>query len=499
LSINWQTAVTPRPALLVLPPDVDSLDEAHAAIELWEFYSRKRLDPPQRLVVEVMMAESGGRWAARTTGREMPRQNGKGDELEVVELWGIVQRGEAILHTAHELTTVSSAHQRMVGLIEAHPDLRRMKVKILNGIGQQLIELRNPKTGLTGVIAYRTRTNGGGRGLDDISRLVVDEAQHAKPEQLASSTPILLANPNPQMNFSGTGAIAGVSDWWWTLRTRALGVDPGQFGYVGHTAEDVSLDPQGNVLQVEVDASDESLWFVANPALHYGRAEVEFFREQHRTLGPALFAREHMGVWDPPPGEAGTVIPNWHELADPESRIAAGHAWALAVSPVEHGPQWASLGVAGRTEAGLLQVEWMEHRKGTHWVIQRVVEAQKSKPIALRVHSSGPEAALIPGLREAGVDVLEVPSAEVERATGMLIAAATGEPDASPSLVHLGQPSLDKAVRGAVLRTGTNGAAMWSQKNSRIEITPLQAVTVALGGVPLPSRAPRVHVYSGEG
>src|SRR5690349_8663218 len=74
LSINWQPVEAP---LLVTPPDVASLDEAHAAIELWEHYSRKRLDLSQRLVVEVLMAQNAdGRWAASTTGREMVRQNG---------------------------------------------------------------------------------------------------------------------------------------------------------------------------------------------------------------------------------------------------------------------------------------------------------------------------------------------------------------------------------------------------------------------------------------
>lgn len=98
LSISWQLDAEPRPAILVLPPGAASLDEAEAAIELWEHYRRRKLDPTQRLAVHVMMAQdSAGMWAARTTGREMPRQNGKGDEIEVVELWGLVQRAEAIL------------------------------------------------------------------------------------------------------------------------------------------------------------------------------------------------------------------------------------------------------------------------------------------------------------------------------------------------------------------------------------------------------------------
>jgi hypothetical protein len=473
LSISWQRSVKPKPAILVLPPAVDSLDEAHAAIEMWEHYSRKILDSSQRLAVEVMMAESRGRWAARTTGREEPRQNGKGEEFEVVGLWGIVQRAEAILWTAHELTTVSSAHQRMTALIEGHADLRRRKRKILNGIGQQLIELTND-----GVIAYRTRTNGGGRGLDDISRLVVDEAQHAKPEQLASSTPILLANPNPQMNFAGTGAIAGVSDWWWQLRKRALGKEPGAFGYVGHTADRVSLDADGRVVQVEIDPLDRRLWFDANPALHAGRGEVEFFEEQLRTLGPALFAREHLGVWDSEPESSGAVIgaAAWDALRDDRSEIVSHRNWSLSVSPDR---RWTSFSTCGRRSDGLLHMDTTKRAAGTDWVVPFAAEVYAGSRIPIRVHKTGPEASFIAPLREAGVEVVEVSSTEVAAATGQVIDAAN-----AGQLRHLGQGSLDVAVKGAVLKMGGDGAVLWSQRNSQVEISALMACTVAAGGVP---------------
>ena len=51
--MNWLLDATPSPALLVLPPAAASLDEAEAAIELWEYYSGKTADPTQRLVVQT--------------------------------------------------------------------------------------------------------------------------------------------------------------------------------------------------------------------------------------------------------------------------------------------------------------------------------------------------------------------------------------------------------------------------------------------------------------
>ncbi len=78
------------------------------------------------------------------------------------------------------------------------------------------------------------------------------------------------------------------------------------------------------------------------------------------------------------------------------------------------------------------------------------------------------------------MEITEISSAEVAAATGQVIDACN-----AGQLRHLGQASLDIALKGAVLRTSTDGAALWSQRNSQVEITPLMACTVAAGGVPV--------------
>lgn len=468
--MKWQHDVDPRPALLVLPPAAASLDEAHGAIELWEHYSGKTLDPPQRLAVEVMMAETkAGRWAARTTGREMPRQNGKGDELEVVEFWGLTQRGEAILHTAHELFTVAGAHQRMVALLSHRDFTGKRKPKVLNGIGQQSIILGDA------VIQYRTRTAGGGRGLDDISRLVVDEAQHARPEQLASATPTLLANPNPQMNFAGTGGIAGVSDWWWSLRIRALGSTPGDLGYVGHTAEKVYLDGDGQVVQEPVDPEDRSLWAIPNPALTYGRAEKEFFEEQLQLLGAALFAREHLGVWDPPPVSKNQddhwkviAADQWHGRLRGDASPTGTLGWAVDASP--DGRSAAISCSDGRT------IEVVDHRNDITWAPHRLLELRGRHHFdEVALDATGPAGALIPALEELGVPYRRVTLQEHAQACGGFLAAVTGD---APDLVHRGQPPLDEAVKHAERRHVTD-VWLWTRSKSSGDICPLVSAGLA--------------------
>jgi hypothetical protein len=483
--MNWLPADNPTPVLLVRPRGAVSLDEANQAIELWEHYSRKRLDQAQRVAVELMMAESAsGRWAARTTGRAMARQNGKGDEVEVVEAWCLLQRAEAILHTAHEIPTAKRAHMRLVAFFESHADLRRKIGRPRYGNGNYAIPLLNGA-----IIDYRTRTLGGGRGLDDISRLVIDEAQHAQPEQLASSTPILAANPNPQTNYTGTAGIAGKSDWWWSLRRRALSGDDLGFAWLEHSAEMIEL-VDGRVVVTPPEPTDHDAWWRANPALG-ARLEVEFLHEQLKTLGPDLFAREHLCVWDPCEDEDRGVLDLdlWQSLADPTSAIASHHCLALDVA---FDRKWASFAAAGRRADGKAHVEVFHRQPGTNWVVERAVEAHTKSGLPVRILSGSPAASFVPLLMERGVAVDEVPPGDHARAVGQFLDAVENR-----ELAHLGDPMLTAALSGAVLRSSSNDSSVWARKSSKVDISPLVAVTVALGGVP--TLVDVVNVYEERG
>ena len=494
MSISWSLDVDPAPAMLVLPPAAASLDEAHAAIELWEHYSRKRLDPTQRLTVEVMMAETAdGRWAASTTGREMPRQNGKGDEIEVVELWGLVQRAEAILHTVHDAVLLASqTQQRMLAVLE-RPDLRQRVKRKWQGTGQQMIEMRNG-----GVIWYRTRTGGGGRGVDDIARLVVDEAQHATEEHLAAVAPTLLANSNPQLNAMGTAGLEGRSDWWWSVRKRALAAEPGSFGYIGHTAERISLNDRGRVVQPVVDVQDRSLWRAANPAVTAGRGGgMEFLEEQLFRLGPASFAREHMGVWDPPadgPGGGLFDPAAWADLVisgDGVELEGRPSPVALAVATSQD-RQWTHVGLVGMRADGttrhLVVARSMRGTEGAKAAVEDLIE--KWSPVGLAVNPASPAGSLIPELRtipkvrSKRCQLWEVSPRQEAQAVGMFLdgfAGRTDEGDGEPSLSHQGQTVLGIAVENAELKAvGTAGGQTFDPRVEGVDVAPLQAVTLAL-------------------
>jgi len=475
LSISWHLDVEPRPTILVLPPAAASLDEAHAAIELWEHYSRKTLDPTQRLTVEVMMAQrADGNWAAQTTGREMPRQNGKGDEVEVVELWDLVQRAAAILHTIHDAVLLATQTQeRMLGVLESHPDLRRKVKRKWTGTGQQMIEMRNG-----GIIWYRTRTGGGGRGVDDIDRLVVDEAQHATEEQLAAMTPTLFANSNPQMNLLGTAGLEGKSASWWKIRRRALSDNPGAFGYVGHTAESVHVDADGQVIQIPPDVNDRQTWIDANPALASGRGQgMAFLEEQLQNLGPDIFAQEHLCVWAPPVDStnAGPIaIERWQSLTDGESLPVDGtERLALDVTPDR---RFSTFGIAGKRADGLGHVSVRHREPGTSWVVERAKVLAEGHRTPIVVVKGSPAESLVPDLELAGVPVDLMSHVDYAGACQRFVDAVNAH---EPLLRHRGSPDHTAAVSAAQIKPAGDGGFVWSRKSTSSDITPLTTATAA--------------------
>src|SRR4029077_19466776 len=84
-----------------------------------------------------------------------------------------------------------------------------------------------------------------------------------------------------------------------------------------------------------------------------------------------------------------------------------------------------------------------------------------------------------------GVAVVEVTPAEHAQAVGQFLdaaAAGTVHHPATAAAPH-GSTYLLSAVRGAELRP-SGDVNLWARRSAKVNITPLVAVTLALGGVP---------------
>lgn len=108
-------------------------------------------DPWQQIVLDDWLAEFDGRYAALTCGLACPRQNGKNAILEVRELFGMVGRGEKILHTAHEVKTARKAFKRLLHFFgrkvndpaAKFPELNALVTELRQVNGQEAIFLSN--------------------------------------------------------------------------------------------------------------------------------------------------------------------------------------------------------------------------------------------------------------------------------------------------------------------------------------------------------------------
>lgn len=463
-----------EPQILHLPPDVHSLAAAEEAIELADAYGVCRgnpLDESQRATLRAGLGERvDGSWAAATVVDIEPRQNGKNDTCAGRELAGLVIFGEQlILHTAHEFKTANESFLRLVSVFEAWDDLRKLVARVRYANGEQGIELLSGQR-----LKYLARSGGSGRGFAEADLTVYDENQHLQPEHLAASGPARLANPNSQSWYMGSGGLA-TSVIAWRMRKRALAGDAGRFAYVEHTAEKVRFE-DGRVRSSKPDVLDREAWARANPA--YGRRITdEALLSLLGELGPELFGRECMCLWDPDPEDADgawAVISedHWADCRGVEAnRPPKPAAIAFDIPPDRSS---GSIGCAAPGD-GQVWVDVLDHGPGTGWMIDRLVRLKRRYRAAVFCcDATGPAGSLLDPLEKAGVKgVKALSTQDHKQACGGFYDDAVDH-----RLRHLGRPELDAAVAGAEKRT-VGDAWLWSRKDSSVDISPLVAVTLA--------------------
>ena len=473
-------------------------DAAQVAIEVADAYGIG-LGDAQRTSIRTGCAETEDfKWASRTHGVAKCRQaGGKNNEVECREVLGMTELGEMLhLHTAHEFPTANEAFLRLELTLESYDDLRRLVDRPRYANDEKGFDFKSG-----GRIRYRSRTKKAGKGFAEADLIVLDEAQEILTEHMRALGPIGTANPNSQVWACGTAGYAW-SEWWWRQRLRALnvqlnGAEPGVFSFVEHTAQDVELKPDGKVkLTNPEDLLDPSVLVRALPRLGDGLVTMETILEMYERDGPEVFASEFAMLWEPMPEHdaGGDIDPTqWALLAEQRDgqdefpQIVGNLSLGFAVSK---DGRWSTYAVAGVRADGLIQVEVIDRRPGDHWVGQRGAElTRKYGPV--RVRSTGPSATLISTLREAGARIAGrdgegdgIPSTVYARNTGLLLRKVTPTDGTNPTLRHLNDPALNVAVKDGRTRATDGGGKMWDITATDTDLSPLEAVTLAVGGVP---------------
>ena len=434
-----------------------------------------------------MAVDGEERWRFTSVCWAVSRQNGKGEGLQARELMGAIRLGDVILHTAHHMGTSSRAFQRLEQTVSGS-DLEDFSVKMRYANGEQAAEF------LDGCgVFYRARSGKAGRGLDAMTVVVFDEAQHLTREAMAASTPTLAVSEHAQRWFLGS---AGLSDSvvWHDLRRQGLIAadagrgepmtgrivgEAGRMLWIEYTAEVITVN--GDEIDiVRPDPEDRDAWARANPAYPH-RITPEFLEDQLRVLGPEKFSREHLGVWDPLPqavGASGSKIAadDWAATVDEAAEIRNGLVLAVACD-WELGA--AAVAAAGHTGDGRRLVEVVETGAGTEWLeaaLTRLVA--KHRPGFVAFDGAGPSRALRPAVERvcesAGrTQAKMISGADYAAGCDAFVSAVSGR-----NVTHLGTADLSTAVLRANVRQYGSDRWVWDL-NGDVDVTPLAAVTVA--------------------
>jgi hypothetical protein len=427
------------------------------------------LDPWQQFVLVNALGERpDGKWAATEVGVEVPRQNGKGGILEGRELTGLFILGERlIIHSAHEFATALEAFRRLLELIESTPDFDRRVKRVSRAHGEEGVELKGGQR-----IRFKTRTKGGGRGFS-ADCLILDEAMVIPEAMYGATLPTLAARPNPQVWLTGSAVDQEIMEHgrvFARTRARALkGDDPAlaYFGWSPPVDHPDELTPEM--------ACDPEVWAQANPGLGI-RITSGHIQMEQRSMDPRTFAVERLGVgdWPSPDGTAQRVIDMdvWASRLDARSQVAGTVCFAFDVSP-DRG--WSSIGVSGLRSDGLDHVEVVERRRGTDWVVDRLVELKAAhSPGAIVCDQKSPAMSLVKALSNAGVEVRTTSTAEYTQACGAFYDAVD-----QGTVRHIGADVLTVAIKGAAKRQ-VGDVWAWSRTASGVDITPVVVSTLAL-------------------
>jgi hypothetical protein len=437
-------------------------------------------DPWQRLILEDWLAERHGKWAALTCGLSVPRQNGKNAVLEMRELFGMVGRGEKILHTAHQVKTAQKHFRRLKHFFGSKkddpgakfPELNALVTEVRNVNGQEAIYLANG-----GSVEIVARSQGSGRGFT-VDVIVCDEAQDMGDDDQEALLSTSSASPlrNPQWIYTGTPpGPKAVGEVFSRIRGEILDGRPSRQAW-----HEWSCEP-------DTDADDRVAWAAVNPGLESGRLQIDVIEGERANLSESGFKRERLGMWET--GAHTGVIPaeSWQAAKDPSSapvdRLALG---------IEVGPDlaWASVSIAGQRADGswhiALEADQNSHGKGVDWLIPYVRDLVALNPTlrTVVVDAVGPAKALLEQrghawfLNGTRVRVQVIKTADIGATCTTLLSGVV-----TADVRHMDQPQLSAAALSAGKRVlADSGMWVWSRRTATSDITPIQAATLALHG-----------------
>lgn len=233
--------------------------------------------PWQEHVLGEALQVKQGKWAKRTVGCLVARQNGKSHLMRMRLLAGTFLWDERWIAIAQNRGLALEQFEQAMAVVEGTPWLSAQVKKISQTNGKEFMEL---KSGAKWMIAAATK--GGTRGLT--GNLWIDEAREISEESFKAATPVTRAVRPTAQTWITSNAGDAYSTVLNGLRDKALTFKSPSLGWYEYSA-----DPNLNI-------NDREAWYQANPALGH-LIEEEVIEEALATSTDAAFRTESLCLW----------------------------------------------------------------------------------------------------------------------------------------------------------------------------------------------------------
>ncbi len=443
-------------------------ERGHAAVELAR-RCRKPSMPWQVSALLAILRVTAGAWTHPDCCLIVPRQNGKTLILVIRCLYGLFVLGERIIYSSQRWPTAEDAYKRLWAIIVSRPSLRKRVVKNTCSQGMGYIELASGAK-----IAFITRSNDSGRGLDEVDLVIYDEAYNLTGGQIDALSWTQMASKNPQTIYASSAVNADKHPNGLILtgvRARGLAHDDGLYFAEFMAPPDMPRDsletarmanPSYGVIQTDAK--------IRKAIRGCGNVEERWTSYGVEALGWGIWPTEdddHEAVIDPEV---------WRDMIN-TAPVLRGQV-ALALDRTLDGRHWA-LAAAQATADGRTHIEIGFFQSATHdeavAYLLAVVEAWD--PCVLVIDRKSPAAAIEAKLIAAGIEP------EMTGAPQMAVACIGFYDDATTGLLsHTGQQILTDALASAVKREMPQGDWAWDRTAGGV-ISPLVAATLARWGL----------------
>lgn len=239
------------------------------------------LDPWQSDLLDDWLAFTPSmKWASKTCGISVPRQNGKTGLLGGRAEAGMVLYNEQVLYTAHLQKTATETFEEMANFFDS-PSLRAYLKDIKTALGREQIILKSGAR-----VKFLARTRNGGRGQHG-DLLIFDEAQELTADAQASFLPAISASLNPQTIYAGTPPDPNSDGTVFRgIRQKALDKHTKSTAWAEFSVKEIG------------DVTNKQRWAETNPALGR-RILISTIEGECEQMDPDTFARERLGWWTP--------------------------------------------------------------------------------------------------------------------------------------------------------------------------------------------------------